>query len=212
MAEIKDKLVLLDAGHGGMIDGHYVTPGKRSPKWTDLPQLFEGVQNRRIVAKIKELLVAKQIPFLDVVNSEKDISLNERVATANKMHRINKNALYVSIHADAHGNGSVDTDASGLSVWTSVGDTQSDPLAECVLLELSANIKDNKFRLDKTDGDGDQEENFHVLKNTSCPAILCELGFMTNRKECEEMLTQEWVDVCAKSIVDGIIKFYSTRK
>lgn len=212
MTEIKDKLVLLDAGHGGMIDGVYQTAGKRSPKWADLPQLFEGVQNRRIVAKVKELLVAKQIPFLDVVNSEKDISLSERVATANKMHRINKNAIYLSFHTDAHGNGSVGTDAHGISVWTSIGDTPSDPLAECCLIELSANIKNNKFRLDKTDGDGDKEENFYVLKYTSCPAVLFELGFMTNRKECEQMLTQEWVDVCAKSIVDGVIKYYSTRK
>ena len=38
-------LWILDNGHGGMIDGVYQTPGKRSPVWPDGTQLFEGEFN-----------------------------------------------------------------------------------------------------------------------------------------------------------------------
>ena len=62
---ITDIHVLLDAGHGGIVNGNYVTPGKRSPKWSDLPQLFEGVQNREIVSLIKIKLTALGIKFTE---------------------------------------------------------------------------------------------------------------------------------------------------
>ena len=45
-------LWILDNGHGGMIDGVYQTPGKRSPVWPDGTQLFEGEFNRAIVDRL----------------------------------------------------------------------------------------------------------------------------------------------------------------
>ena len=44
----KKLVILLDAGHGGIIDGEYQTSGKRSPKWGDGSQYFEGKGNRQI--------------------------------------------------------------------------------------------------------------------------------------------------------------------
>ncbi len=66
----------------------------------------------------------------------------------------------------------------------------------------------SNFRSDKSDGDGDYESDFFVLHKTKCPAILCELGFMTNRGECELMQTPEWIDQCAEGIVNGILNYY----
>lgn len=201
-------LVLLDAGHGGMIKGQYQTAGKRSPKWQDLPQLFEGEQNRKIVALIKQKLTAKNIRFVDVVDSETDVPLSLRVQQANNIYATNKDAVYLSIHADAHGDGKVGTDANGVSVWTSKGQTKSDPLAESILISLSAALPLHKFRKDSRDGDGDQESDFYVLHKTFCPAVLCELGFMTNRKECAIMLTDQFRNAAAEAIVEGVINYY----
>ncbi|MCG9704983.1 hypothetical protein [Photobacterium damselae] len=39
---MKQPLFILDAGHGGIINGQYQTAGKRSPIWSDGSQLFEG--------------------------------------------------------------------------------------------------------------------------------------------------------------------------
>lgn len=57
-------IVLLDNGHGGLINGEYQTPGKRSPIWDDGSQLFEGELNRAIVARIAESLTFRQIPYV----------------------------------------------------------------------------------------------------------------------------------------------------
>lgn len=200
--------VLLDAGHGGMVNGQYVTPGKRSPKWSDLPQLFEGVQNREIVGLLKSKLTAANIRFTDVVSSNSDISLKQRVAKANSIYAKDKSAIYISIHADAAGNGNEDYPATGISVFTSPGQTKSDILAQDVFKSLDTKLGNStKKRTDSTDGDSDKEAHFYVLTATTCPSILCELGFMTNRKECELMQTAKWKEDCAQAIFEAILNY-----
>lgn len=201
--------VLIDAGHGGMVNGKYVTAGKRSPKWNDLPQLFEGVQNREIASLVKTKLTALNIPFTDLVNSQNDISLQARVTKANSIHKTNKDVIYISIHANGAGNGIEEHPATGIEVFTSPGQTKSDILAEHLFKALD-NILGNstKKRFDITDGDHDREAKLYVLTKTFCYSVLLELGFMTNRKECELMLTQAWKENCAQAIVDGILKYY----
>jgi len=48
-------MIIIDNGHGGIVNGEYVTNGKRSPVWDDGTQLFEGVWNRQVAKKIHEL-------------------------------------------------------------------------------------------------------------------------------------------------------------
>lgn len=203
-------ILLLDAGHGGMVNGKYVTPGKRSPKFDDGSQLFEGVNNRDIVKRLITAFRDNNIDYTDVVGSEDDVSLLTRVKRANTIS-VTKPCLYLSIHSDANGDGSVWDSASGLSVYTSKGQTKSDIFADFVIKELQDNFKtDVKWRTDSKDGDKDKEENFYVLKNTNCPAILCELGFHTNKEEATQMLTNAWKDKVVLSIVYAIKKFELT--
>ena len=116
--------VILDPGHGGIVNGLYKTPGKRSPKWKDLPQLFEGLQNREIVAIVKQKLTALSIPFTDIVDSQEDISRPTRIQRANTCFKIHPEAVLVSVHADAAGSGAEDHPATGISVYTSKGKTR----------------------------------------------------------------------------------------
>lgn len=203
------KMVIIDPGHGGVYQGVYQTPGKRSPKWEDLPQLFEGVQNRQIATLLKGHLTLAGIPFIDVAPDYRDVPLTDRVYQANRIHWSYPRAIYVSIHADAAGDGTQHHPASGVSVYTSPGQTKSDKLASHVLDALKVNLdQDIKWRYDYSDGDADKEENFYVLTKTKSPAILCELGFFTNREQCEKMHTEDWKARCALSIFEGIKKYY----
>tara|TARA_R110000822_G_scaffold67329_3_gene164037 strand:+ start:6602 stop:7228 length:627 start_codon:yes stop_codon:yes gene_type:complete len=198
---------ILDPGHGGMVNKKYATPGKRSPKFDDGSVLYEGVNNREIVKLLIKAMEAEDIKCIDIVASEQDISLPIRVNRANNLSRT-KPCIYISIHSDANGDGIVWDKASGLSVYTSKGQTKSDEFAELVIDELQENFKsDVKWRTDSSDGDKDKEENFYVLKNTNCPAILCELGFHTNKEEATKMLTADWKNKIVLSIIYAIKKF-----
>ena len=107
-------IVLLDAGHGGMINGKYQTPGKRSPKRKDGTILYEGVNNRRIVDQLKWAFKIHKIDFVDVVDTEEDKSLSERIKTANK---VSGDTLYLSIHSNAAGKDGEFSNAKGFGTY-----------------------------------------------------------------------------------------------
>lgn len=177
-------LVLLDNGHG--VD----TPGKRSPKWSDGTQLFEWDFNRKVVENIIKYLSLADLSYIQIVTETNDISLKERCDRVNKICKElgGRYKIYLlSVHGNAADNAPT---ANGIEVWTTVGQTKSDPLAEVFFKKL----KDLgwKTRVDLSDGDSDKEENFYILKNTVCPAVLTENGFYTNEEECKKLLDFYW--------------------
>ncbi len=191
------KTVILDAGHGGIIGGDYQTKGKRSPKWPDGSQLFEGEFNRAIKARLIEKLTADKIKYIDINPEAKDIRLSERVKRANKI----KDCFYVSIHANAGGGkGSeifIADNASRASQL--IAETAATEYEKIFLPLLSSNFG-YYWR-------GVKRANFTVISKTRCPAVLFECFFMDNKTECLELLlTKEGRDLCAKWIYNTIVK------
>ncbi len=182
-----NKVILLDAGHGGLDDnGHYVTPGKRSPVWSDGSQYFEGVGNRLIVSNIEEYLLDEGITYHKVTTGYKDVSLKQRVDIINgycEMYGKN-NCLLVSIHSNAFSKPS----ACGWSVYTTKGITASDVWANRLYNYMQAMFPNEKFRSDFSDGDADWEEQFYIIRKSLCPAVLSENFFHTNEDECRNIL------------------------
>lgn len=198
---------IIDPGHGGMVNGKYATAGKRSPKFDDGTVLYEGVNNREIARRLIIAMEAEDIKCINIVASEQDVSLETRVERANKLAKT-KPCVYLSIHSDANGDGVSWNPASGMSAYTSKGQTKSDEFAQLAIDELQENFgKEVKWRTDNTDYDEDKEENFYVLKNTTCPSVLFELGFHTNKEEATKMLTAEWKNKIVLSIIYAIKKF-----
>lgn len=202
-------IYIFDAGHGGIINGQYVTPGKRSPKFEDGSVLYEGVNNRRIVKECIEYLISKSIKCIDIVNSDSDVTLQTRVKRANDLFKTDKKLIYISIHSDATGDGiHWENGASGVSGYTSPGSTNSDKFCEIVIQSLQKELGTTvNFRTDKRDGDLDKEEKFYVLTNTAMPAILLELGFHTNYEEAKKIQTKEWSDKIKEALYQAILKW-----
>jgi len=187
---------LFDNGHGGIINGVYQTSGKRSPKWDDGKQLFEGEFNRAIVKRLVKLCNDNGIECVNIVDTQEDVSLGSRVRSANKIAKASdKKCIYISIHA----NGFNKESANGWSVYTTPGVTKSDKIATVLYEKATAEFKGEKMRRDTRDGDPDKEANFYVIKYTSMPAILSENFFMTNYDNCHKYhLSEEGRDRIAK--------------
>ena len=192
--------IILDAGHGGMIDGVYQTSGKRSPIWDDGSQYFEGVGNRQIVSKLTDELNKKGIDVFNANDSEKDMSLSERVSIINKEIKSNPDSEYIGI--SIHSNGFHDVRANGWSVHVSSNcSVDSLILAEMSSKKMKSEFPNHVMRGVKTN-------NFYILKNTICPFILTENFFMTNEKECKEILmTESGQDKIVKIHLDLICEF-----
>tara|TARA_R110002012_G_scaffold262232_1_gene444386 strand:+ start:2235 stop:2924 length:690 start_codon:yes stop_codon:yes gene_type:complete len=192
-------LWIFDNGHGGIINGEYQTAGKRSPKWDNGTQLFEGEFNRAIVKRLARMCEVSGISYINLVDTEEDIPLDERTEKANNIMREEiqkdgKKCIYISIHA----NGFSKESANGWGVYTSEGETKSDLLASTLFLKASSEFPKYKMRKDTSDGDVDKESNFWVLRKTVMPAILSENFFMTNKRDCELLLSEIGRDRIAK--------------
>jgi len=177
---------LLDPGHGGILGGQYQTVGKRSPVWSDGKVLYEGEFNRAIAERIEKWAPFFDVECFNIVKEQQDIPLALRVERANGYKNVfpGDKCIYVSIHSNAGG-------GSGIEVFTSIGQTESDEIATIFLKSLNHMFPTVRLRTDESDGDPDKEENYYVLRETMMPAVLTENFFMDNEKECREYLMSE---------------------
>lgn len=197
----KDITVILDNGHG------CDTPGKRSPKFPDGSQFFEYEFNRDIVKRVSEQLKDFGIKCEIIVPEDKDISLNERCKRVNKIWKDTKKKCFlISVHANAAGMGKEWMNARGWSVFTSKGRTKSDDIATIFWQEMKQEFPNNKMRMETSDGDVDYEQNFAMLYNTSCPAILIENFFYDNQEDCKLLMSQAGRIKISHAIVNAIKK------
>lgn len=190
---------IIDPGHGGMVDGEYVTAPKKMFDHGDFV-FYEGVWNRQVAKSLESKLIEAGIDSKIIVPEEEDVGLWERVRRANELNlNLEKPVIYISIHANAGG-------GVGREIYTSVGQTKSDEVADCFFEAYEDEIPSQRQRVDLSDGDKDKESNFYVLKNTKCPAILTESGFMDNREEAKWMMSEEGINSVAEAHFQGILK------
>lgn len=188
--------ILIDNGHG------FDTPGKRSPDG----KLLEYAYNRFIA---EELFVALRKhgydPYLLVPESS-DISLRERVRRANAIFK-KEDAILISIHVNASGNGKEWMKPTGWSCYTSVGDTKADDLAEQLCLAAEKHLPGHRMRWDISDGDRDQERDFYILRKTHMPAVLTENLYMDAKADYDFLLSDEGRAAIVALHVEGLVNY-----
>lgn len=174
-------IILIDNGHG------IETPGKRSPDG----RFKEYLWNREVAEILCDILCDDGFDARLLVPETNDVSLKTRVNRANKVWKKEGDCILISIHANAAGDGSRWMQARGWSCYTTVGQTESDRLAERMYDSFRTEFPDARFRTERTDGDQDYEADFYILRKTRCPAVLLENWFYDNREECAFLLRQD---------------------
>lgn len=174
-------IILIDNGHG------IETPGKRSPDG----RFKEYLWNREVAEILCDILCDDGFDARLLVPETNDVSLKTRVNRANKVWKEEGDCILISIHANAAGDGSKWMSARGWSCYTTVGQTESDRLAERMYDSFRTEFPDASFRTERTDGDQDYEADFYILRKTRCPAVLLENWFYDNREECAFLLRQD---------------------
>lgn len=191
--------IFIDNGHGQF------TPGKRSPNG----EFREWFFNREIATRVTSGLKAQGYDAELLVPESDDIPLKERVSRVNTWCLLHgkHNAILISIHANAAGNGTQWMKAQGWSSYTTKGKTGSDQLATCLYAEAEKNFPGRKIRKDLSDGDPDWEENFYLLQKTSCCAVLTESFFYDNIDDLRYLESTEGKAAIVRTHIDGIISY-----
>lgn len=200
------QMLLIDMGHGALDkSGKYVTPGKRAahPDFA----FYEGVWTRAIGWTLARKMYNSSRNYAVLTYGYKDIPLAMRVLGATQFSniaRMNGKKIYLmSIHGNAFGVESV----NGVEIFTSPGDTMSDPIATVYYNELKK--LGWKMRPGFGDGDPDKEARFTMLtgpEKYGIPAILPEIGFYTNEKQVREMCLPQTMDKIAEILRNADVR------
>lgn len=195
MAKAKDFLVALDDGHG------METSGKRSPI---LPSglksetgnfMHENEFNRAVVKYLNAELKRLGFNTLLVAPTDKDTPLADRTNLANSK----KADVYVSVHANASAGKWFD--GGGIETFCYASSASSKKLATAVHKRVMGGTK---FK-DRGVKDG---SDLWVIRKTSMPSILVELGFMDSNQDIKNLLKDSYRKECAVEIAQGICDYF----
>jgi N-acetylmuramoyl-L-alanine amidase len=178
--ETKPMLVVIDVAHGGKDSGFE----------------FGGVKEKEIVKDIADRIVALNgnSNLKIVLNRTEDtfISLSERVSSINTL----KPDAVVSLHI----NGSPKDDTnSGFEVYTSGKSLESQKLAEVFQKEFHSYKAGDKIAV--------KEAGFYILKNIEAPAVVLEMGFLTNEKDRKIILSNTGREEIARFVLKSLQNF-----
>lgn len=179
--------IMIDPGHGGHDSGAVSPDGLRESE-------VNLVVGRMLAALFSANgdHVARMTRYVDSF-----VSLDERCDIANR----DAADAFVSIHA----NSATAPQANGFEVWTSPGLTAADDLATRIFLALRAALPERRARVDLSDGDPDKEARFAVLVGTRMPAVLIELGFLSNPVESRLLGDLGFLSRSAEAIWSGVL-------
>ncbi|SFL33200.1 N-acetylmuramoyl-L-alanine amidase [Gracilibacillus orientalis] len=173
--------VVIDPGHGGEDPGAIGASGSYEKDFT--------------------LSLAKKISFLleDEPQLEAYVTREEDVfLSAEARERPNfANDIGADIYISLHGNTFTDPSVSGTESF--YYHKNSKRLANIIHRHVS---ETTGFQ-----NRGVKKENFFVLKDTSMPAVLLEIGYLTNPEEEKILLTEDFQQSVAEAINDGIKEY-----
>lgn len=172
------KLVVVDPGHGGSDVG------------ATRNNIYEKNITLDISKRVAELLKKKGYDVVMTRTADQTVSLQKRV-------EISENAnpdIFVSIHV----NSSNSESPSGLE--THYYKDNSLMLAKNVHASLLNHINSNNRGLFKS--------KFYVINHTTAPAILVEIGFISNPTERAQLVSESRKQATAKAIAEGIYDYF----
>ena len=193
-----NKVVYLDAGHGGYDPGaSYFGISEKS--------LTLAIQSR-----VKAKLESEGYQVVTTRTSDTYVDLTDRSRAANA----SESDIFVSIHINASGSSA----AQGIETY------YYQPYAEYPS-RINATYHANPTRLSMSDtlanaiqsslinatgaqNQGVKHQTFAVLRETTAPAVLLELGFLSNPQEAARLNTSAYQETLANAIVAGIKSYY----
>ena len=178
--QTEDRLIVVDAGHGGK------DPGARGAT----EGLIEKKINLAVAQRVKQRLEDKGIRCAMTRDDDTFVPLYDRANYANRLQA----DLFVSIHCNAMPD-SKKGERSGSEVYY-----QTEPSSAFASLMLSAVTKANGLH-----ANGVYQRRFVVVRETVMPSVLVELGYLCHANDGPKLLTPEFQARCATGIVNGIV-------
>lgn len=183
----QDTLIVIDPGHGGKDPGGIGAKG-----------LTEKEVNLDISLRLKALL--EEMGFKTLMTRTEDcfVDLYHRAEIANQANA----DLFVSVHINAHPSSSM----YGVETLYYPSNRDEDDNRDNFTF---ARIMQEEMvdYLQTADRGLDPREKLVVIRETKMPAVIAELGFLTNKNEEALFMTDEYRQKCAQALSNGIKRY-----
>lgn len=177
------KRIVIDPGHGG-----------RDPGAVSVLGYYEKDINLEVALHLSQILRNKGFEVILTRSSDTYLSLESRVWIGNK----NRPDLFLSLHTDSSEN----AEARGYTVYISKSASMTSKyFARAIHQSLSGTGFKKR---------GVRETDFFVLQKTNCPAVLVEMGFLSNRSEAAILSNPAFRKKLGEYIARGVVDNYSS--
>ena len=185
---LKNKVIVVDPGHGGSNPGAVANNSKESDN------------NLAVALKLRDKLVQAGATVLMTRDSDRTVgseglSLSEELGARVTIAEENHADIFVSIHSNDN------SDSSIKGAMTFYQNGKSSTLAS----EIENSLVTETGAVDK----GTSSANFHVLRNTSMPSTLVEMGFVSNKEEASQLNSDSYRNKLAQGIFTGIVNYFN---
>lgn len=190
--------IVIDAGHGG-----------RDPGKVGVNKALEKDINLEIALRLKNLLEQNDIDvvmtrqddeglYSESDSNKKRVDLNKRIEIINSSSAV----FAISIHQNSFQDESI----KGAQVFYHAQSNQGKELAIILQEQMKATIKDNNHRKVKSN------TSYYMLKHTTCPLVIVECGYLSNWREAELLLDDEYQEKMAWAIHLGIMRYLNNEE
>ena len=194
ISTIKEKLVLIDPGHGGDDPGA-VYPLEATD--ADAALVKEKDLNLEISLMLYDMLKKSGIRVEMTRYEDLALGLADRVEMANRLDA----SLFISIHNNAAPDSSVD---GTLTIFNPAKDYVSYGITG----ERTAQLLHEEMvrELETTDGGVRKMSNSKILSNTKMPSAIAEVAHITNESDRQKLMNEDFRKKAAQALHDGVIK------
>ncbi|HPT79001.1 MAG TPA: N-acetylmuramoyl-L-alanine amidase [Candidatus Atribacteria bacterium] len=185
---LKNKIIVIDAGHGGFDSGAVSPSGTR-----------EDVLNLQVALKLQKLLTDNGAKVVmtrrnnDAIADNKSSDMKKRV----EIIKSSDPDIVISIHMNKFGQSKY----YGGQTFYLEGSTESKKLAELIQRKIRENLIEGNTRQIKA------VDNLLILKAVSAPSVVVECGFLSNPKEESLLKRSDYQDMIAWCIYNGILEY-----
>lgn len=186
--EVYDKVLVVDAGHGGK-DGGALSARK---------DVYEKNINLDILLKLKELLDKEDIKVYYTRMSDETTFLRPRVNLANSV----ESDFFISIHC----NSSTSKGPGGTEIY--YYDKESNGVKVKDLATISSEEMDKAISLKKRGIFKMQGDDIFILNKAEVPAVIIEVGYMSNNNDLNYLNNDDNRRNIADGVYNSIMRAY----
>lgn len=178
--ENEKKIVVVDIGHGGSENGAFIG------------EILEKDINLEIGKSLKSLNKNPNIEIILTRDDDVTLSLEDRIKNINTIQP----DYLISIHS----NFTKDEHINGTELFHSSLNTYAEKAGK--MAKTTESVMGQKQNINKN-----QTANFKLLKDVDCPALMIEVGFLSNSMDFAKLTSEEGRTEIAELILESVYKF-----